>query len=471
MKQRRKQLPSNSRHTPAVSRHATSAKNSQRAPGLSRRAFLANSAAAAAAVATTGFFSEVAAAPSDSPSETLHIGAIGVGNRGVDNIVAVAKEPGVEIAALCDVDEKFLADMVRRFPRASRHRDFRKMLDEPGLDAVIVSTPDHTHAHAASAALRRGLHVYCEKPLAHTFDEVRLLARLAGDMRLVTQMGNQWRSTDGYRRAVALVRAGTLGHVGEVHAWTDRPLWPQGIDRPREDEQPEVPDHLDWDLWLGPAPHRPYSAAYHPLKWRGFWDFGGGALGDMGSHLLDPIYLALELAYPTSIEADTTDVNDETYPAASTVRFTFAARGELPPVALTWYDGAKIPPESVTGTSRPPANGSLLVGTRAKMFIPERGGEPRVLPLARGDKIDVPKLDLPSAPGHHAEWALACKAGKATSSSFADVAPMVQTCHLGNIAIRLGRKFEWNADKAAPIDCPAAEALLRRDYRNGWELF
>jgi len=447
-------------------RHKPAASKSQRNRGTSRRTFLAQSAAAA--VAATGFFSEVAAAPSEAPSETLRIGAIGVGNRGVDNIVAVNKEPGVEIAALCDVDQKFLAYMVRGFPRASQYRDFRKMLDQAGLDAVIVSTPDHTHAHAAAAAMRRGLHVYCEKPLAHTFDEVRLLARLAGDTHLLTQMGNQWRASDGYRRAVALIRAGTIGNVEQVYSWTDRPLWPQGIDRPAE--QPDVPEHLDWDLWIGPAPTRPYSAAYHPLKWRGWWDFGTGALGDMGSHLLDPIYLALDLAYPTLIEADTTEVNAETYPAASTVRFTFAARGELPPVALTWYDGGRIPPESVTGTSRPPANGSLLVGSRAKMFIPERGGDPRVLPLKRGDKVEVPQLELPPAPGHHAEWIESCKTAKPTSSSFADVAPMVQTCHLGNIAIRLGQEFDWDADKAAPIDCPAAAALLRRDYRQGWEL-
>ena len=258
---------------------------------------------------------------SASPSEKLNIGVIGVGGRGSDNLAALADE---NIAALCDVDERELQPVAARYSKAKTHRDFRKLIEQNELDAVVIATPNHTHAVAAIAALRRGLHVYCEKPLAHTFDEAQRMVAAAHDTRCVTQMGNQHHASAGYRRAVQILQSGVLGDVREIHAWTSRPLWPQGIARPTD--AVKVHTELDWDLWLGPAPSRPFNAAYVPRKWRGWWDFGGGALGDFVPHILDPVYEGLRLGAPTSISPESSPVNDETLPEWSIVRFEFPAQ-------------------------------------------------------------------------------------------------------------------------------------------------
>ncbi len=427
-----------------------------------RRQFVKRTAAAGVAVAS-GVWTETAPAQSRSPSGKLNIGAIGVGNRGVVNTAAVSDE---NIVALCDVDATFLDQAGEQFPNAARYRDFRKLLEHRDLDAVVISTPDHTHFHPALLAMRRGLHVYIEKPLAHSIHECRELLKLAREKKVVTQMGNQHHSSAGYRRAVELVQSSAIGEVREVHSWTSRPLWPQGIDRPSE--TPAVPKELDWDLWIGPAPLRPYHSAYHPMTWRGWWDFGVGALGDMGAHLIDPAYWGLKLTLPTSVEAESSPVNNETAPEWSVIKFEFPAREKLPPVTLTWYDGGKQPAAEITGVKRPPNNGTLLIGSRAKLFAPELGKPPVLVPNEKGEVIEPPKPFLPESPGHHAEWIAACKGAGQTGSDFEYAARLTETCLLGNVALRTGKKIQWDADRMRATNCAEADQYVRREYREGW---
>jgi predicted dehydrogenase len=430
-----------------------------------RRKFLKRVVGGSLAVTCGGFFSEAAGARQKPSSEKLNIGAIGVANRGSVNIDNVS---GENLVALCDVDERFLGEMAQRYPRAKTFHDFRKLLEQSNLDAIVISTPDHTHAQIAVMAMRRGLHVYCEKPLAHCVHEVRLVQRVAEEQKVVTQMGNQHHASDGYRRAMELIGSGVIGAVKEVHAWSNRPIWPQGIERPGD--EPPVPKYLHWDLWLGSAPPRPYHAAYHPLNWRGWWDFGCGALGDMGPHLIDPAFAALKLTYPETVEAESSPVNDETAPQWSIVRFEFPARGAMPPVQMAWYDGGKQPPQSVTGVRRPPPNGCMLFGERAKLFYADLGGRPILIPNAKGDRVEVPSSSLPVTPSHQQQWIDACKTGGLTSSDFSYGGRLTETCLLGNVAIRTGKRLEWNAETMTVTNCPEAAAYIRRRYRSGWEL-
>lgn len=432
---------------------------------VSRRGFLVTSSLAAA-VAGVGFWSEVARGEPRSALEKLRLGAIGVGHRANVHLTEIS---GEDVVALCDVDDRSLDPVVHeRFPSAATYHDFREMLERERLDAVVVTTPNHTHFHASLLAVRRGLHVYCEKPLAHSVDQLRRLATAARERGVVTQTGNQHHSSDGYRRAVELVQAGVVGEVREIHSWTSRPWWPQGIGRPAE--TPATPDELHWDLWLGPAPERPYHPAYHPVNWRGWWDFGDGALGDMGPHLLDPAVWALELGAPTTIAAESSPVNAETAPEWSIVRFEFPQRGKLPPVRLTWYDGGKQPPDEVTRVRRLPAHGTLLLGSRARLFIPQLGKPPVLVPNDKDDRIEQPQPYLPVSPGHQQQWLLACKGEGQTGSDFTYGANLTEICLLGNIAIRTGKKLAWDAAQMTVTNCPEANQFLRRDYRPGWEL-
>lgn len=448
---------------------------SRRIQSRTRRQFLRNLLGGAAAIPAIGVHASAARSHSTAPSEKLQIAAIGVWNRGRENIIGCSSE---DIVALCDVDEPFLDRMGQQFPAARRYVDFRRLLDEErSLDAVVISTPDHTHYPAALMALRRKLHVYCEKPLAHSVFEVRELARAAREANVVTQMGNQHHASPGYRRVVQLVQAGLLGDVREVHCWTDRPLWPQGIGRPEPAAAP--PSHLHWDLWLGPAPERPYAQAYHPFQWRGFWDFGTGALGDMGPHLIDPAFAALRLTHPRRITAESAPVNAETAPEWSVVRFEFplpgpvGVRDERQPAAvdatlkLTWYDGDRRPPMSVTGAPELPTGGALLVGSRAKLFAPELGGRPILIPHDKRDRVELP-APWPAGPGHYQEWLTACKSGGKTSSDFDYAARLTEACLLGNVAIRAGRPVNWDAGKGVVADDPEAARYLQRPYRSGW---
>ncbi len=413
-----------------------------------RRRFLLQSTRSLLAA---GVWSTAGPASARSSLERLRIAAIGVANRGETNVLSVAKE---NVVALCDVDRRYLDERRERFPDARTYADYRELLDrERDLDAVIISTPDHTHAHAAILALRRRLHVYCEKPLVHRHAELEPLVSAAKRAEVATQTGNQHRASDGYRRAVAWLQTGVLGAIREVHVWTDRPIWRQAGGRPAS--QP-IPPYLDWDLWLGPAPERPYAAGYHPLNWRGFWDFGGGALGDRGPHLLDPLVAAWDLPPPSEITAQSHGATDEMAPEWSIVQFTFPRTPrmnvEAPVWRLTWYDGGKQPSPETTGIARLPNNGCLVMGSEGRMFLPELGGEPRLLGAAGRNAPAVPRVEIAPASSHIDEWLEACRGRGRTSSPFLYGARLTEICLLGNVALRAGRSLKWDAKRSAPAD-------------------
>jgi predicted dehydrogenase len=407
-----------------------------------------------------------------SLGERLNIALAGVGGRGADNLKSVG---GQNIVALCDVDDDRLRKAAHDHPGARTFHDFRKMFDElhAQIDAVVVSTPDHTHAVIAKTAMDLKKHVYCEKPLTHSIHEARVLAETAARQKVATQMGNAGHSSDGMRRVVEAIRAGAIGPVREVHAWTNRPIWPQAVDRPTE--RPPVPKSLSWDLWLGPAPERPYNPAYHPFKWRGWWDFGTGALGDMGCHIIDAAYWALELDAPSWVEAEspTVDAHPETAPAWSIVRYEFPARGDRPPVKLTWYDGGKLPPDALFD-GQPPSkgsSGSVFVGDRGRLVVGhDRRRGYRLLPEKDFEGYKPPEPTLPRSPGHHEEWIEACKTGKATGTQFDYAGPLTEVVLLGNTALRAGRRIDWDAAGMRVTNGSIEDLYLQRNYRSGWSL-
>jgi predicted dehydrogenase len=350
---------------------------------------------------------------------------------------------------------------------------------EKGLDAVVVSTPDHTHAVAAMTALMLGKHLYCEKPLTRTVQEARALTRAAREAKVATQMGNQGMAFEGNRLIEEWLGDGAIGAVREVHVWSDRPThrgklplwWPQGIERPAE--QPPVPSTLDWELWLGPAPWRPYHSAYVPFRWRGWWDFGSGGLGDMGIHNLAPVFAALKLGPPTSVHASSTPVFKETVPLASIVHYEFAPRDAQPALKLHWYDGGLLPvrPDELD-PERPldPEDGILFVGERGKMLVEGWGGEkPRLLPESRNREYRRPPKILPRSIGHYEEWVKACKEDTPTRSDFSFAGPLTEAVLLGSIAIRVGgEKLRWDSERLKIPNYPEAEAYLQYPYRAGW---
>ncbi len=439
------------------------------ASGTSRRGFaktIAGSALAALAMP--------AVLQGRSLGETLNIALVGVGGRGADNHKTMSEQKQ-NVVAICDVDEHSLAEAAKRSPRARTYHDFRKLFDElhGQIDAVVVSTPDHTHAVVAKTALELGKHVYCEKPLTHSIHEARVLADAARRHKLATQMGNAGHSSEGTRRVVEAIQAGAIGPVREVHAWSNRPIWPQAIDRPTD--QPPVPSSLHWDLWLGPAPERPYHPVYHPFKWRGWWDFGTGALGDMGCHIIDAAFWALDLREPRSIEAESPPISPhpETAPAWSIVRFEFDARGKRPPVKLFWYDGGKQPPPELFDGHTPgkDSNGSLFVGEKGRLLVGgQRGRGYRLLPEREFAGFVEPKHTLARSPGHHAEWIEACKTGKPTGTNFDYSAQLTELVLIGNVALRAGRKIEWDSAGLKIINGSLDDPFIHREYRPGWAL-
>jgi len=415
-----------------------------------------------------------------SPNEKLNIAGVGIGGQGGHDINQMKSE---NIVALCDVDSAHAAGLFKQFPNAKTYRDFREMLDkEKGIDGVVVGTPDHLHAFVSIAAMQHGKHVYCEKPLTHSVWEARQMTEAARRYKVATQMGNQGQASEGTRRLAEWIQAGAIGPVAEAHIWTDRPsnglfneYWPQGIARPKE--TPPVPSTLDWDLWLGPAPERPYHPAYVPFKWRGWWDFGTGALGDIGCHSFDPVFRALKLGAPLSVEASSSRVNEETYPLASIVTYHFPARGDMPPVKLTWYDGGLRPPrpEDLEDGRSLPTTGMMLVGKDGKIVGERFGG--RIIPDARRTEFqDLPKT-LPRSPGHYKEWIDACKGGKPGGSNFDWAGPLTETVLLGNVALRLRMREEmttkrllWDSANMRFTNSDEANKYLRREYRKGWSL-
>lgn len=403
-----------------------------------------------------------------SPNEKLNIAAVGAGGQAVTDINGCAAE---NIVALCDVDQKRLEERAAKFPKAKLFRDYRKMISEmKEIDGVVVSTPDHHHAHAAALAMRMGKHVYCQKPLTHSIWEARLLRKLAAKTKVVTQMGNQGHSYDSTRRIVELVQGGVLGDVREVHVWTDRPIWPQGIERPQGGGA--APAHLDWDTWIGPAPMRPFHSAYAPFNWRGWWDFGTGAPGDMGCHNSDAAYWALKLDAPTSVEAESSGVNSETCPKWSIVKSHFPARGKMPPVTLTWYDGGKKPSRDLAGGIELPANGTIILGSKGKIVFRDWNPDGfRLLPEDQFKDFKGPAPTIQRAPnGPYREWIEACKGGPRCLSDFDHAGRLTEFVLLGNVALRVGEKIEWDAKKLRAKNCPEADQYIRREYRKGWEL-
>jgi predicted dehydrogenase len=408
-----------------------------------------------------------------SPNEKLNIAGIGIGGRGRSNLKECANE---NIVALCDVDEKYAGKTFAAYPNAKRYKDYRVMLDKQNdIDAVMVATPDHTHAIISMAAIRLGKHVYCEKPLTHTLLEARKLTEAAREMKVATQMGIQGHSNEGIRQICEWIRAGAIGPVREVHIWTDRPKgwWPQGVDRPQD--APPVPPTLDWDLWLGPAPNRPYHPAYAPFKWRGWWDFGCGALGDMGCHLMDAPYWALDLGYPASVEACSTAVNSETGPLASMVRYSFPARGDKPAVKLTWYDGGMLPPRpEELPDNQPMGNengGVIFVGDKGKILAADENAQhPRLLPESLAKDFPDPATTMPRSPGHHLDWIAACKGGQPAGAHFDYSGPLTENVLLGNLAIRSGKKLIWDGPNMKCTNVPEANSFIHCPYREGWTL-
>ncbi|MFO0944780.1 MAG: Gfo/Idh/MocA family oxidoreductase [Planctomycetota bacterium] len=409
---------------------------------------------------------------SDSPNEKLNIGVVGVGGKGESNILGVRSQ---NIIAACDVDEE-RAKGFRIVSKAAKYKDFRKMLEkEKSLDAVVVSTPDHTHAPAAVMAMRLGKHVYCEKPLAHSIYESRLMRKVAQEMKVATQMGNQGHSGNTLREAVKLIQSGGLGKVTEFHAWTNRPSWKQGLERPTETVP--VPKTLDWDLWLGTAPERPYNPAYCPFSWRGWWDFGTGALGDMACHIADLGFWGLDLKYPTSVVGTSSGVNAETAPNSSVIKFQFPSRGDQPPVIFTWYDGGKKPDPALVGLNELPNTGSILVGDKGTMYVPDEYGQVyQVLPKDSKDPRPAP----PPPPGrlgivaiavnHYKEWIDACKGGAPAQSNFDYASLLTEVILLGNVALRAGKQIEWDGEAMKATNCPEAEAWIRPAFRPGWDI-
>jgi predicted dehydrogenase len=426
-----------------------------------------------------------AAGEKRSPNERLNIAGVGLGARGLGN---VEKCEGANIVALCDVDPRLAAVAFEQYPDAAKHRDFRRMLDrEKGIDAVLISTPDHTHAVIAAEAMKRGKHVYVEAPLAHDVWEARELARLARETGVTTQMGNERHSGAGIRRAVEMIWGGGLGPIRKVHCWTNRPQWPQGIGRP--DAKSPLPAGLDWDLWLGPAPERAYDPAYHPYRWRGWLDFGTGAMGAMGCHLLDVAFWGLKLAEARSfsVEPESTGMGEETYPEASTIRYRFPARDELPPVEITWYDGGRQPPrpEHLPYLREVGSNGSIFLGQEhTMMFGPTVFGTnpgqigPRTIPEFAQIQPTRPYKKIPPVAEtqwtkgnrHVQEWIAACKAGKQPCASFDSSARLTEVVLLGNVALQTGKPIEWDVEKMQITNVPEANRFVRREYRKGWSL-
>ena len=445
---------------------------------IKRRHFLK----AAGASATAFTILKAGSARAYAANDKLNIACIGAGGRAGSNIRGTESQ---NIVALCDVDWQRAAESFEKLPNAKRYRDYRVMLSEmeSEIDAVIVSTPDHHHFHASMAAIRLGKHVYCEKPLTHSIWEARELAKAAREAGVATQMGNQAQAAKDTRTVQEYVMDNAIGPIREAHIWTDRPsrglhgeYWPQGVPRPTD--TPAVPGTMAWDLWIGPAPMRPYHPSYAPFNWRGWWDFGTGALGDMGCHYFDPVYRALQLEAPTSVEAVSTRVNDESYPLGSVVTFHFAARGDMPPVKVQWHDGGLRPPRPDVlqeGTVMA-ANGVMLVGDDGVILTDWSNGW-QMFPESRAREYGAPPKVLARSPGHHEEWILACKGGPKAGSNFDWAGPLTEGVLLGNVALRAQlrddltqKKLLWDSEEMAFTNHLAANQFLRRDYRAGWEL-
>ena len=447
---------------------------------LGRRRFLQTSSLA-------GLGLLVGRAKAEAANDRLNFACIGVGGKGSSDTDHVGQLGNV--VALCDIDSQRLSKKAEKFPDAKHFRDFRNLLEGYGdkIDAVVVSTPDHNHAAAALMAMRMGKHVYCQKPLTHTPYEARLMRETAAQKKLCTQMGNQGTAHEGFRSGIELIRSGVVGPIKEVHVWTNRPFnyWKQApdiVERPKE-KQP-IPPHVAWDLFLGPAPERPYHRIYHPHDWRGWWDFGTGATGDMACHTANLAFMALKLGLPKHVSAESAEVNPETYPAWATMTFEFPAREDLPPVTLKWYEGARngkrhLPPSELFAGAQPSSSGSLLVGEKGSIFSPSDYGTEQVLmPADKFPQSPTASDDERRQRGrgvdenHKAEWVRAIKENKPEIawSNFNYSAVLTEAMLLGNVAVRLGKSIDYDGATGTVTNCPEAAGLIKRNYRSGWTL-
>jgi predicted dehydrogenase len=404
-----------------------------------------------------------------SPNEAIAMASVGVGGKG-DSDSKDAGDFG-RMVAICDVDEKRLnAVGEARFPDAKRYTDYRKMLEELGgkIDAVTVSTPDHVHAPAALMAMRMGKHCFCQKPLTRTIYEARLMAKVAKEKNLATQMGNQGTADSGLRKSAAIVKSGALGAIQEVHVWTNRPIWPQGGARPKE---AHCPPELKWDEWIGPAPMRPYAkGVYHPFAWRGWWDFGCGALGDMACHTMNMPYMALGLRDPIAAQAVSSGHNKDSYPKWSKIVYEFAATPERPALKLFWYDGGQLPSEEIVG-EKVAESGCLVIGDKGKLYT---GGDYGAdMKLSVSEPTDIKFIE---SPGHFEEWVRAIKGGPAPMSNFPDYSgPLTEMVLLGNLAVWVadkgkGEKLQWDAKNMKCTNVEGLDALIKPTYREGYTL-
>ncbi len=414
-------------------------------------------------------------------NSTIQMAGIGVGGKGGSDIDGAGKVG--KVVALCDIDGNNLNEKSKKYPGAKKFFDFREMLSsmKGEIDAVTVSTPDHTHAPAALMAMRQGVHVYCQKPLTHTVAEARAMRVEALKNGVATQMGNQGTADNGLRRGVELVQSGIVGDVQEIHVWTNRPVWPQApeiVGRPNE--APPIPPHIRWDQFIGPAPWRPYHSAYHPFKWRGWWDFGTGALGDMGCHTANMAFMACKLKYPTKVKAISGEVNSETYPAWASVEYDFPAREKMPACKFYWYEGKlpngekNLPPKALFNGENPPGSGSLIVGTEGILYSPnDYGSKFKIFPKNKTKSFVQPKAWLPrngrGDDGMKEEWAAAIKGGPPAMSNFEYAGVLTEAILLGNVAILHGGKtLDWNGQAMKFTNSDSANDSLHKKFRHGW---
>jgi predicted dehydrogenase len=425
---------------------------------LNRRQFITQTAAATGA----WLVGVRARAQKLSPNDKLNIGMIGVANRAGADLQEVSTE---NIVALCDIDDNFLSAVKEKYPSAKTYNDFRRLLDQKGIDAVVVGTPDHTHAVAAVAALKSGRHVYCEKPLARTVSETRIIAETARKNKRVTQIGTQIHAGTNYRRVVELVRSGVIGPVREAHVWVAATYG--GMDLPKQ--TPPVPPNVHYDFWLGPVEYRPYSPEYLPFKWRNWWAFGGGALADFGCHYMDLPHWALELSHPLTVElVDGPPVHSESTPPWLIVRYEYPARGPKPAVRLTWYHGGKQPSVLSAEQAVKWKSGVLFAGEKGALLADY--GRHLLLPEKEFGGFKPPAPFIKDSIGHHREWIEACKTGGTTTCPFDYSGPLTEAALLGNVAYRVGRKLEWDWKHLRAVNCPEADGYIQHHYRKGWKI-
>ncbi len=443
---------------------------------ITRRQFVAGAAAGVAG------FTIVSGRALGTPgqagaNERLNIAGIGVGGQGWGNLRQFGNE---NIVALCDVDDQRAAEAYRTHPDAKHFRDFRQMFDqmEDQIDAVVVSTPDHTHAVAVMDALERRKHVYCEKPLAHSVGQIRALMAAAEASGVVTQLGNQGNSSGSIRTFCEWIWDGAIGNVHEVHAACNAfpDVYSQLRHAGRVGEEHEVPEHLDWDLWLGPAAARAYNPMYVPWNWRGWLPFGLGCIGDWICHVVDPVFWALDLGAPQTVQAEVEGYDPEEhadlYPPGAAVTFEFPARGERGPVKLVWYDGRMRPPHpaDLEADRSPPGTGAIVLGDEGTITYGSHGaGGVRIVPEAKMQEYEPPEPTIPRVPGHHADWVLAIREGRPAGSPFHYGGPLTELGLLGVIAIRFaGHKLEWDAEAMRFTNCDDANQWVDPPPREGW---